>query len=96
MNETSAGPYRSCAALLDISNPSKYLVEFSLVWWFSFVLFVFGMVGFGLVWFSWLDIARASKVRSVSNKLGLLQYYYYTCSVEYSVSSYSTYTVHTV
>ena len=29
---TSTGPYRSCAALLDISNPLKYLVGFSLVW----------------------------------------------------------------
>ena len=28
---TSTGLYRSCAALLDISNPLKYLIEFSLV-----------------------------------------------------------------
>ena len=39
---TSTGPYRSCAALLDISNPLKHLLEFGLVW--------FGLVGFSLVW----------------------------------------------
>ena len=35
--KTSTGPYRSCAALKDISIPLKYLVEFSFVW--------FGLVG---------------------------------------------------
>ena len=35
---TSTGPYRSCAALLDISNPFKCLIEFSLV-----------QLGFGVV-----------------------------------------------
>ena len=43
-------PYRSCAALLDISNPSKYLIEFSLVWlvlvWFGW----YGLVAFCFVW----------------------------------------------
>ena len=40
--ETSTGPYRSCAALKDISIPLKYLVEFSFVW---FGRFWFGLVG---------------------------------------------------
>ena len=29
--KTSTGPYRSCAALLDILNPLRYLDEFGLV-----------------------------------------------------------------
>ena len=47
------GPYMSCAALLDISNPLRYLVEFRSVWfgWFWFGLAGTGMVGFGLVLF---------------------------------------------
>ena len=40
--KTSTGLYRSCAALLDISNPLKDLLEFGLVW--------VGLVGFSLVW----------------------------------------------
>ena len=43
---TSTGPYRSCAALLDISNPS------SLVFW---VLVRFGWFCFGLVSFGFFD-----------------------------------------
>ena len=39
---TSTGPYRSCAALKDISIPLKYLVEFSFV---HFGRFWFGLVG---------------------------------------------------
>ena len=45
---TSTGPYRSCAALLDIANPLKYLFEFSLVW---LVWVRFGW--YGLICFSW-------------------------------------------
>ena len=42
---TSTGPCRSWAALLDISNLLKYLVEFSFVFsWFLFVSVRYGMV----------------------------------------------------
>ena len=44
---TSTGPYRSCAALLDISNLLKDLLEFGLV---LIGLVGFSLVGFSLVW----------------------------------------------
>ena len=47
---TSTGPYRSCAALWDISYPLKYLVEFILEGWFVFGLLGVGMVCLVLVW----------------------------------------------
>ena len=48
------GPYRSCAALLDISNTLKYLVEFRLVWWVLVWLGWYGWYGlivFILLWY---------------------------------------------
>ena len=52
------GPYRSCAALLDISNPLKYLVKFSLVWliwvWFGWCWYgLVCLVVFIYIWFRW-------------------------------------------
>ena len=44
------GPYRSCVALLDISNPLKDLLEFGLAW---FGLFGFSLVWLVLAWFGW-------------------------------------------
>ena len=34
-SQTSTGPYRSCAALLDISNLLKDLLEFGFMDWFG-------------------------------------------------------------
>ena len=63
--QTSTGPYRSCAALLDISNPLKYLVEFSLVWlvlvWFGWCWY--GFVGFCLVLLLLFDLVSLVLVR---------------------------------
>ena len=42
---TSTGPYRSCAALLVISNPLKDLLEFGLIG--------FSLLWLVLAWFGW-------------------------------------------
>ena len=57
---TSTNPYRSCAALLDVSNPFSFvwliLVWFVWCWYglvgFGLVAFGFFFVSFGLVWLS--------------------------------------------
>ena len=64
MDTTSTDPYRSGAALLDISKPLRYLVvEFSSVWfgwcWYGLVGLVwfgyeFGMVQYRMAIFVWL------------------------------------------
>ena len=54
LEKKNTGPYRSRAALWEISNPLKYLIEFFLFSWFGFGLV--GLVLHSLIWFGWLSL----------------------------------------
>ena len=56
--KTSTGSYRSCATLLDISNPLKYFLELSFVCLVS--------VWFGLIWLVWVGLFWLSLVWAIS------------------------------
>ena len=56
--KSSTGPYRSCAALLNISNFLKDLLEFGLV--------LFVLVGFSLVWLVLFCLVEFSLVWKIS------------------------------